>query len=62
MLKIGCKDSYNVLHINNEIGQYVIGGVMKDLYILRQTVLILTRSIIPAGKIFLLCLRRKLTN
>lgn len=21
MLKIGCKDSYNVLHINNEIGQ-----------------------------------------
>jgi len=35
MLKIGCKDSYNVLHINNEIGQYVIGGAgtyMNEMY------------------------------
>lgn len=40
MLKIGCKDSYNVLHINNEIGQYVIGGAgtyMNEMYRYRDS-------------------------
>lgn len=40
MLKIGCKDFYNVLHINNEIGQYVIGGAgtyMNEMYRYRDS-------------------------
>lgn len=39
MLKIGCKDRYRVLHINNEIGNYVIGGAgtyMNEMYMYKH--------------------------
>lgn len=35
MLKIGCREKYRVLHLNNEIGRYVIGGAgtyMNEMY------------------------------
>lgn len=35
MFEIGCKEKYKVLHINNEIGEYVLGGAgtyMNELY------------------------------
>ena len=35
MVKIGCKKYYDVLHLNNEIGKYIIGGAgtyMNEMY------------------------------